>query len=385
MARQRVDASLDAFDALIADLADAGEIATSEVAALRSQRQVPQTAEIPVQARSRWVVETAAVSTDAAAAVAPQEPAAPAATAPVAPTAQPLTRREARALREAQERERAAAQRQAQPEPQTPEHAVADSPVESAVEAENVRRTEDLIHSHRVRPASFEAKPAALAAAPQRPRRSARRSLFAGIGAVALLPSLLLVVPATADALPGPATADVHGHTAQQILQIANDVQSPTIDNADYVATAIAAIVAKEGGASAEAAAPAIVDALSAGGNRAKIVETALSYIGTPYVLGGASHTGIDCSGLTMVAYAAIGINLAHYVPTQDAVGTRIPQDQAQAGDLVVFDNEDHVGVYLGDNQVLAAPAPGRRVSIESVDVWRPVGIHFTRILPNGQ
>jgi hypothetical protein len=34
---------------------------------------------------------------------------------------------------------------------------------------------------------------------------------------------------------------------------------------------------------------------------------------------------------------------------------------------------------------VLAAPAPGRRVSIESVDVWRPVGIHFTRILPNGQ
>jgi cell wall-associated NlpC family hydrolase len=383
MARQRVDASLDAFDALIADLADAGEIATSEVAALRSQQQVPQTAEIPVQVRSRWVVETAAGSTDAAAAVARQEPTAPhAPTAPVAPAGtQPMTRREARALREAQEREQA----QQQTRPQTPEHAVADSPVESAVEAENVRRTEDLIHSHRVRPAAFEAKPAAPAPAPQRTRRNARRSLFAGVGAVALIPSLLLVVPATADALPGPATADVHGHTAQQILQIANDVTSPTIDNADYVATAIAAIVAKEGGASAEAAAPAIVDALSAGGNRAKIVETALSYIGTPYVLGGASHTAIDCSGLTMVAYAAIGINLAHYVPTQDAVGTRIPQDQAQAGDLVVFDDEDHVGIYLGDNQVLAAPAPGRRVSIESVDVWRPVGIHFTRILPNGQ
>jgi cell wall-associated NlpC family hydrolase len=316
-----------------------------------------------------------------------------------------MTRREARALREAQERAAAGLGAPTVPSTTAPRPAeaprAAEAPhssegaesaaegVESAVEAENARRTEDLIHSHRVRPAGFDAKPApaptpAVAGPAHRAPRK-RRSVIAGIGAVALNPSHWLVAPASADSLPGPATQDSHGHTAQQILKIADNVTSPTVDTADYVATALAAIVAKEGGASAEAAAPAIIDALTAGGERAKIVETALSYIGTPYVLGGASHTSIDCSGLTMVAYAAVGIDLAHYVPTQDAAGTRIPQAEAQPGDLVVFDNEDHVGVYLGENQVLAAPEPGRRVSIESVDIWRPVGIHFTRILPAGK
>ena len=372
MARQRVDASLDAFDALIADLADAGEIAPSEVSALRDQAEIPQTSEIPVQALNRWDVM------QAVAAGAPAVPEAPAAGIPAVP-AKPMTRREARALREAEEALAAAGEAGAE--------SSAETTVESAVEAENVRRTEELIHSHRVRPEGFDPKPAAAVAAPRPKRRSARRSVLAGVGAIVLIPSLWIVVPATADTTPGPATVGADGHTAQQIMQIAEGVQSPTIssNSTDYVASAIAAIVAKEGGATAEAAQPAIVDALSAGGNRAKIVETALSYIGTPYVLGDATHQGIDCSGLTMVAYAAIGISLAHYVPTQDAVGTRIPETEAKPGDLVVFDNEDHVGIYLGDDQVLAAPAPGRRVSIESVDLWRPIGIHFTRILPAGQ
>jgi cell wall-associated NlpC family hydrolase len=367
MARQRIDASLDAFDALIAGLADAGQIAPSEVSALRDQEEIPQTGQIQIPA-NRWSAE---------------EPPAPEPTAPVtvAPV-QPMTRREARALREALEARQQAAAGTA---PEAAPDATATPTVESAVEAENARRTEDLIHSHRVRPAGFETTQLPPVAASKRPQRSARRSLAAVLGAVVLIPSLWIVVPATADTTPGPATADAHGRTAQQIMQVADNVQGPTVQNPDYVATAIAAIVTKIGGADAAAAAPAIVDAIAAGGERAMIVETALGYIGTPYVLGGSSHTGIDCSGLTMVAYAAVGVNLFHGVIAQDKVGTHIPQSEAKPGDVVVFDDLDHIGIYLGDNQVLAAPAPGRRVSIESVDVWRPVGIHFTRLLPSGE
>lgn len=392
MADQRVDASLDAFDALIGALAAAGEYPADEVAALRSQAEVPQTSEIPVQGSGRWVIAPEApVAEESVVDVVPVvvEPvaAAPvvAAPAPVAEpavdaSAQPLTRREARALREAQEQ--AARERTAHAHEQTA----------SDVEAENARRTEDVIHSHRVRP--FEAEPAervielstepsiAEAAAPKPQRRSVRRTLLATAGAFAMVPALWLVPPATAGTVPGSQVTDSHGHTAQQILDVSSNVAAPTVQNPDYVATAIASIVASEGGASAEVAAPAIINAISLGGARAEIIETALSYIGTPYVFGGSSHTGIDCSGLTMEAYAAVGIHMAHYVPTQDAMGVQIPESEAQPGDLVVFDNEDHIGIYLGDNEVLAAPEPGRRVSIESVNLWKPVGIHFTRILP---
>ncbi len=62
-----------------------------------------------------------------------------------------------------------------------------------------------------------------------------------------------------------------------------------------------------------------------------------------------------------MVAYAAVGIPLVHYVPSQDAVATSIPHSPEALRRLVVFDNEDHVGIYLGDGIVLQAPHPGTR------------------------
>jgi cell wall-associated NlpC family hydrolase len=388
MAR-RAEASLDAFDALIADLAAAGEVPASEIQALAAQESAPRTGEIPLQSASRWAVDApAAAATGSAPAAAEHAP---------SPGAQPLTRRQLRALREAQEAE--AAQRSPAPAsaspvgfavapsaPAEPAAAPARADVEAQIEAENVRRMARLIHSHRVHP-EFEPNvttPIALAQPKPQPRR-AHRTLFAALGSLVLVPALWIVPPASASTTHGEQIADSHGNTAMQIMSIAGDAQKPLAQQSSYAASAIAAIVAREGGADEAVAAPAIMDALSAGGSRAAIVQAALSYIGTPYVFGGDSHTGIDCSGLTMRAYEAIGIGMAHYVPTQDAMGTTVSQADAKPGDLVVFDDEDHIGIYLGENQVIAAPEPGRRVSIESVDLWKPIGIHFTRILPAGQ
>jgi cell wall-associated NlpC family hydrolase len=134
-------------------------------------------------------------------------------------------------------------------------------------------------------------------------------------------------------------------------------------------------------GVSATDAKTTVVNDLTEGGDRAKIIATALEYLGDPYVEGGSSHAGIDCSGLVMVAYQSVGINLVHYVPSQDAVATTIPESEAQAGDLVVYDNEEHIGLYLGNGLVLQAPHPGEPVDI--IPMFSAAH-HFARVLPAG-
>jgi len=124
-------------------------------------------------------------------------------------------------------------------------------------------------------------------------------------------------------------------------------------------------------------AADYLVHPLFAHLDRAEVFQVALQYLGTPYVHGGADPSAFDCSGLIMFVYAQFGIALPHYVPSQDAMGTTIPQSEAVPGDLVVFDNDAHDGIYAGNDMILDAPKPGGHVSVRPI--WNQAH-HFVRI-----
>nr|WP_254281191.1 C40 family peptidase [Frigoribacterium sp. VKM Ac-2836] len=111
--------------------------------------------------------------------------------------------------------------------------------------------------------------------------------------------------------------------------------------------------------------------------DRDQVLAVALQYIGTPYVHGGEDPSKFDCSGLITFVYAQFGIELTHYVPTQNTEGRTIPASEAVPGDLVVFDNLAHDGIYAGNGMILDAPKPGGFVDVRPI--WNQAH-HFVRI-----
>ncbi|RZI48402.1 C40 family peptidase [Lactococcus kimchii] len=103
--------------------------------------------------------------------------------------------------------------------------------------------------------------------------------------------------------------------------------------------------------------------------NRAdKLVSTAKKYLGVPYVWGGTTPAGFDCSGFTSYVYReALGKEIGRTTWNQIDSGQRISLSAAKVGDLIIFYGGDHVGIYLGNGQVIHAPQPGESVKISSV------------------
>jgi cell wall-associated NlpC family hydrolase len=100
----------------------------------------------------------------------------------------------------------------------------------------------------------------------------------------------------------------------------------------------------------------------------------ALTQIGKPYQWGGAAPDSYDCSGLAMVAWEQAGVQLAHYTGDQWDSGPQVPLNQLQRGDLVFYatDNSDpgtihHVGIYIGNGEMVDAPYTGAFVRIDSI------------------
>jgi len=96
-----------------------------------------------------------------------------------------------------------------------------------------------------------------------------------------------------------------------------------------------------------------------------QVFSVAQQYIGTPYVYGGASPAGFDCSGYVMYVYAQFGINLPHSVSGQAAMGKRISIADAQPGDIVIMPGHD--GFYAGNGNIMDAPDTGRSISIRPI------------------
>jgi cell wall-associated NlpC family hydrolase len=99
-------------------------------------------------------------------------------------------------------------------------------------------------------------------------------------------------------------------------------------------------------------------------------VGIAMQYLGTPYVYGGASPSGFDCSGFVMYVYAQLGVSLPHNAAAQYGSGTPVDRSQLQPGDLVFFNGLGHNGIYVGGGSFIHSPHTGDVVKISPMSGW---------------
>ena len=101
-----------------------------------------------------------------------------------------------------------------------------------------------------------------------------------------------------------------------------------------------------------------------------KVVSYAKKMIGVPYVYGGSSPRGFDCSGFTSYVYHHFGLAIARTSYAQFREGMRVRRKSLRPGDLVFFHGVGHVGIYIGNGRFIHAPHTGTRVRIESMTGW---------------
>ena len=168
----------------------------------------------------------------------------------------------------------------------------------------------------------------------------------------------------------------VQGRLEQMTAGIKNDIkrlqeQQAAAAEAAAHAAAQAAAQAAAGGASNGGGGGGGGSVPDPGGSgNSAVVAIAQRYLGVPYVYGGASPSGFDCSGLTMYCYAQVGVGLSHGATDQQHASTPVPISALQPGDLVFFGNASysyHVGIYVGGGSMINAPHTGAVVSYGSV------------------
>ena len=103
---------------------------------------------------------------------------------------------------------------------------------------------------------------------------------------------------------------------------------------------------------------------------RDKVLDIAAQYLGLPYVYGGSTPRGFDCSGFTMYCYKQLGISLNRTANDQQKNGTPVDRSQLMPGDLVFFGSGNyatHVGIYVGNDTMIHSPRTGKSIEYTSI------------------
>lgn len=123
----------------------------------------------------------------------------------------------------------------------------------------------------------------------------------------------------------------------------------------------------------------------TATGTRADVVNFAKQFLGVPYVWGGTSPNGFDCSGLTQYVAKRFGVNLPRVSQNQANVGAHVSVNELLPGDLVLFPGSTnggrqgpgHVALYIGNGQIIEAPHAGATVRIRKLGKENVFGVHL--------
>jgi cell wall-associated NlpC family hydrolase len=201
---------------------------------------------------------------------------------------------------------------------------------------------------------------------PLRLRRLVAAVGFAGVS----LTSLALAPPSVADAqtvAPDAGSAEAARQVAERRAADHRRRNDLAVERLAALANMVAANVA------AERVAP--------------VLEKAPLALGRPYSRGSSGPGAFDCSGFTRWAWQAAGVELPHYTGAQWDLVERIPVEDLQPGDLVFYwsgsgqrGDPGHVGLYVGDGQMIHAPGSGRSVRYESIWYWSGATVAAGRV-----
>ncbi|MFT9452239.1 LysM peptidoglycan-binding domain-containing protein [Liquorilactobacillus ghanensis] len=105
------------------------------------------------------------------------------------------------------------------------------------------------------------------------------------------------------------------------------------------------------------------------------VISYAEQFVGVPYVIGGTSPNGFDCSGFVQYVFAHFGVNLPRTSQAQSTIGSSVSVSSAKPGDLLFWGGQGsawHVGIYVGGSSYIAAPQPGESVAVKSFQYFQP-------------